>query len=266
MTGWCFWDEGDPGVVFFFSDANQDRYIAKWSETTGTLAWQTKLSNAPYCGYPVWGMEARIKDNELHWVWDQRLFSINTSTGKWIDRTFDQDFYKSDNDKTADQVNDGEKGLELPRVINDDYIIYDPRRNIVIGLGSPQVENGIVHVGAYTGQRTSVGRIVEQLLRTTGQMTSSDFDLTPLYDIPVRGYGYATSTDVKSIISELRNLFMFDLVESDGKLVARVRGDEVADVEIPWQMLGSQGGPATTRPITGRRRGCRNPISRRRST
>ncbi|AFU86580.1 tail protein [Caulobacter phage CcrRogue] len=244
-TGWCFWDEGDPGVVFFYTDGNQDRYLAKWSETTGALAWQTQLRNSdPICGYPVWGMDARIKDNELHWVYRDHLFSINTSTGKWIDRTFDQDFYKTKNDKTADQVNDGDRGQLLSREVASDHVIYDPRRNIVIGLGSPQITNGIVHVGAYTGQKTNVGRIVEQLLVTTGQLTSNDYDLTPLYEIPVRGYGYATSTDVKSIISELRNLFMFDLVESDGKLVARVRGDQEADAEVPWQLLGSQSGPS----------------------
>ncbi|AFU86931.1 gene transfer agent host specificity protein [Caulobacter phage Ccr32] len=242
-TAWAFWDEGDPGVVFFYSDG-PNRYIAKWSESTGVLAWKTQLRNSdPFCGYGVYGLRARIKDNEFHWVYNKHLFSINTATGQWIDRTFDQDFYKSDNDKTAEQVNDGDKGLLLPRDISEDYVIYDPRRNIVICVGQIQGQNGIVHVGGYTGGKTSVGAIVERLLVSTGQMTSNDYDLTPLYDIPVYGYGYASSTDIKSIIAELRNLFMFDLVESDGRLVARVRGDQDPDAEVPWKLLGSQSGP-----------------------
>lgn len=243
-TSWCFWDNGNPGVVFF-SDEGSDRFITKWSEDTGQIAWKTPLPNG--ATPPVWAMTAEITNNELAWTGGvpSKLWIINTSTGEWVDRELNQDFYLDDDDRPAEQDvgnTGGVNGFPLPRQVSDSALVYDPMRGVVIALGGGGAEEGIVHVGKYATEQTTVGGIVERLLRLNGQMNNADFDLTPLYDIPVRGYGYAASTDIKSILADLRNLFMFDLVESDGQLKAKVRGSDVADLNLSYKALASTSG------------------------
>jgi hypothetical protein len=65
--------------------------------------------------------------------------------------------------------------------------------------------------------------------------------------VPIRGYGWASGTDIKSIIDERRRVYLFDIFESNGRLTARMRGDETTDIfnlnlpVIPQDVLGSSG-------------------------
>lgn len=230
---WCVWDNGNPGVVFFYTDGAQD-WVAKWSEDTLNVVWRTPVPSA----ITPFEFNAAITNNELAWIAGGKLWLINTATGEWVDRQLDLDFYMDEDDRPqgADLGNtDGANGYPIPNDCSDQILIFDSTRNVLLCLGG--ATDYAIYVGRYAAQSTSVGSIVERLLRRSGQFLTSDFDLTPLYDISVRGYGFAASTDIKSIIGELKNLFMFDLVESDGVLKARLRGDTVADESISYRVL-----------------------------
>lgn len=85
----------------------------------------------------------------------------------------------------------------------------------------------------------SLGDIVERLLRLGG-LKQRDFNLGPLYDVPVTGYGFANITDIRAIIDDLRRLFVFDLRESNGQITASIRGDSEPVETIPQALLGGQ--------------------------
>lgn len=78
--------------------------------------------------------------------------------------------------------------------------------------------------------------VVSDLLLQTG-MLSSQFDVTALSGITVLGYPIARLTDAKSCIAPLAQAYFFDLVESDFKLKAVLRGGATS-VSIPEADLG----------------------------
>jgi hypothetical protein len=99
------------------------------------------------------------------------------------------------------------------------------------------------YMGAITANgtgTTTLADIVENLLRQGG-LTSKDFNLSALRSIEVHGYGFANNTDIKGVLQELRQVYLFDLYESDFKLKARRRGGTIADVTIDQRALGSSG-------------------------
>lgn len=139
-------------------------------------------------------------------------------------------------------------GYGLP----DDYVgvdsfyqAFDPRRSALICLDGI---DGIVRVNtASTG--VSVGTVVERMLREGG-LQDAQYDLSVLYSIALRGYGWASGTDIKSILDELRRLYLFDLVEREGVLVAVARADGDNGLgysveTIPQNALGSSSEDAT---------------------
>ena len=94
------------------------------------------------------------------------------------------------------------------------------------------------------GSLTTLEDIVYSLL-IKGGLTDDQLSLTQLRNTIVTGYGFARGTDVKEVIDELRRVYLFDLVESQGKLVAVMRGGNeafdngLAKYEIPQNVLGS---------------------------
>ena len=72
-------------------------------------------------------------------------------------------------------------------------------------------------------------------------ITAADIDTTDLTGIAVRGYRLDQQDVLANFISELRTIYVFDLIESDGKLKAILRGD-AAVVTIPESELTSSDG------------------------
>lgn len=134
------------------------------------------------------------------------------------------------------------QGIPLPApytTYTPDAMIYDSTRGLIIGLGDVSL---LIHTGS-AGTGTTVGAAVERLLREGG-LTSQDFDLTAIYAINMRGYGWASGTNIKELIEQLRRLYLFDLVERDGRIVAVMRGDGSdgngqSVATIPQNILGS---------------------------
>lgn len=224
-------DESSPGLVLFAQvlPSGAD-FAAKFSFETNTIAWITPLKYPP----PQTISNSRLTNGEISWFSSDRLFALNTSTGEWIDR--DADGY-SDIEDDYDQ-NDGSEGIFIPDHVQFGSTItqgYDSVRNVIVGLTAKMQAN------IATSGSVSLGSIVGAILRM-GSLTSKNYDLTAINGIRVRGYGWASATDVKSIIDELKRLYLFDLVETGGKLVARLRSaNSIGSVNftIPQNVLGS---------------------------
>ncbi|UTC29888.1 putative tail protein [Bajunvirus bajun] len=235
------YDPSDGGVLLHLRAGSGfgASYLAKFSFDTMSLTWTG--------AYPVSlntrFVSPRILSGEFAWVNDDTLYAISTISGAFIDR--DADLYVDPEDDANDPAfDDGAAGVPIDGIngVAVSYESYDSLRNSVIcfGSGTP----AIIRTGAAATPGTTLGWVVEQMLRKGG-LTNKNFDLTALYTIPIRGYGWASGTDIKSILDELSRVFLFDLFESNGKLKARLRGDETVTVfsqditEISQDLLGS---------------------------
>jgi len=232
-----FWDSGSGGVLFFYTDNDNVLHLAKWSETDGVV-WDQPAPGSPQFRPSV----ARIDNGVYAYTTNNRIYKIDTRTGEWINKDDPASYFEYDDDElsledvgkppTAEgfQINDTHTNTSMQ--------VYDSRRNIILGMGGTLggSKDRVLYVGGRSP--TTLGAIVEALLRRTG-LRGGDFDLAELYEIDVPGYAYASATDVKSLLSELRTIYLFDLVETNGMLVARVRGDETADETINALVLGN---------------------------
>ena len=227
------WDDTSPGPIVVGSigglGVGTEGFMVKFSIDDGSVIWARRGLQGGAALNNAWG--ANIVLGEYCWAYGNRMYAINTDTGDLIDR--DADPY-SDTEDDYDQA-DGEQGVPIERSVSSSMQFYDGVRGLIVtDMESVRVANAV-------GGSVTLAMIVGSILRK-GNLTSKDFDLTALETTMVRGYGWASATDIKSILDELKKLYLFDLVEIDGRLVARLRADNTpatADHLIPQAVLGS---------------------------
>lgn len=232
--GSAVWDSATPGVLMFWT-AGGVKYLSKWSLDTNAEAWRISVA-----GYPLaFSNQSRIITGRFGWSYNGRLYTIDTATGEMLDDSIDPN---------TGEVTPGDgNGYALP----DDYVgetanlqSFDSTRSMLNCFDGVE---GSVFLNTTTIGCT-VGAIVNRLL-LEGNLPQTQMDLTAINGITVRGYGWASSTDVKGIVDELQRLYLFDLVEREGVLVAIMRGDvtdEINGVEtIPQNALGSSSDEAS---------------------
>jgi hypothetical protein len=261
------WDSAGSAAILFWMDGAQ-AYIAKWSEDSGEEVWRTPIAGCP----TLFSGQSVLLSDQLGWVYNGRLYVINTTTGEMIDKPVDpaSGDYVNPN---LHQIDWADYLVRYPDVKSEYFIsgftasaspegyaewhyqnfgAYEGRTLTYIGDGQG---SGYALTGAFTGlsatlqaydstrgilvclngldalinltdtaNGVSVGTIVARLL-TEGGVPAAMTDLQALNTMPIRGYGWASGTDIKNILDELRRLFLFDLVERDGVLVAISRGD-----------------------------------------
>ncbi|AFU87992.1 tail protein [Caulobacter phage CcrColossus] len=151
--------------------------------------------------------------------------------------------YGEDEGRTVTYIGDNQgQGFALPPEyagISSKLQGYDGLRAALVCLDGIEGSAGITT----TGVGVSVGTVIQRML-TEGGLTPAQMALDPLYKIGLRGYGWASGTDIKSIVEELKRLYLFDLVESEGIIVAIMRGNPdnglgEPDITIPQNVLGS---------------------------
>jgi hypothetical protein len=254
-----FWDVDDPGAVVLFHTLNNG-YATKWSKALNKIVWTVKVPAAFTFGTKV----GAVKNSQIAAVVTNlfspdgnrsRLYILDTRNGKWVNNFEDRNLDITITDESVANVlgPDQTTYQGLPIIDGDvitaaDNQFYDGDRQAVITIagGVPR----IVRI-AEGVEETNLGLIVGGLLREGG-LTSQQFDMSLLASIPVLGYGWARGTDIKSILDELRRLYLFDLVERQGKLVGvpRATGSDSdnpgqAVATIPQNALGSSSPEAT---------------------
>lgn len=249
VTNKCVWDNGQPGVIIQYSfsdgDPNGQYGMLKWSPDTNSIIWDTRTSGAVL---PTTYAATPIYNGEISWIYNfgsTRLYIINTSDGSFVDRIPDQNFYLpgwEQSDADLSSSNPGVAGYPISANFNDDHQIYDGTRGIVLaGYGPGNADLHAATIGGYATVSATLEGIVESLLRTSG-LTGPDFNLTQIEGTAVRGFGIASNTDVKGVLDTLCQIFLFDLVEIDGKLVAVLRGANSSVETISYLALGNSAG------------------------
>lgn len=284
--GPILWDSAIPGVLMFWSDG-ATRYISKWSEDTGTEVWRKEIPGYP----PVFSNQTTLLVQNLGWLYNGRLYIIDTATGEWLDTTVDASSGEVDPDLGMVDWNDylarypdvldgyyNEGGYTVAPTpqgyaqwhytnygagedrtltyigadegqgwaLIDEFAgamgntqVLDAQRGLLVALDGM---SGVVRANSIAGG-VSVGTIVQRMLQEGG-LSAAQTDLSAIYRMPIRGYGWASGTDIKNILDELRRLFLFDMVERDGMLVAVARGDPTNGLDqsvetVPQNALGS---------------------------
>jgi hypothetical protein len=233
--GAVIWDSSVPGVVMLWSDGGSS-FISKWSADTGAEAWRKSTPGSP----AHFSGASRLLTSTFAWVHAGILYVIDTTTGEFKDRSVDA--------ATGDITEGTGTGFDLPvTYAGADAAIqaFDSGR---AALFCADGIDGLVQVSTATAGVT-VGSIVTRML-IEGGLEPARMNVTALNAISLRGYGWASGTDIKGVLDELRRLFLFDLVERQGVLTAVMRGDptngtgEVVD-SIQQNVLGSSSSDAT---------------------
>lgn len=112
---------------------------------------------------------------------------------------------------------------------------YDPSTDSIVA------NDGLNYTYRFFMNRTAVNgqtldNIVADILTRAG-LTSDEFDVTALSGITVLGYPIGRVSDAKSLLQPLCAAYMFDLMESDFKLKAVLRGGGIS-ITIPESDLG----------------------------
>lgn len=261
----AIYDQTDGGVLLQYvvpnddvAHSGQDYMYAKYSPYAkpedGYILWKKKV---PIGSVAIYSHVGNITNGQYGFALGPTsenpatMWLIDTITGDWKAMQVEQQpAFVTDTDLTDDEVvvdQDAYTGypIEDGPLVADAFQYYDSLRGSIITLGTGGPER-ILRIGPDILD-TAVGNIVEYLLRQGG-LTSKDMDMSRLYGTKVLGYGWAATTDIKSILEELQRIFLFDIVESSGKLVGVLRSagtneDDVgaAVATIQQDALGSSG-------------------------
>lgn len=238
------YDGGAPGVIVSYTNiSTNQRGVLKYGLDAQAVVW-TILDFPSTSLHSNQTFRARIENNELALHSGGKLYLLDTLTGDYIDR--DADIYSTidpDYRPVSAWDTDGFLGYDLNNTTANPtgtlLAIFDSRRQLLVGVGGAGTKSRHIFTGAFGSADTNLGNILELMLLDAGR-TPEDYDMSGLFDVPVRGYGFAREVDIKSAIQELQAIYLFDVVESDGRLVGIKRGKETADQVIDSRLLGSQ--------------------------
>ncbi len=135
-------------------------------------------------------------------------------------------FYLGDEDQVPNSTIVADKGDNAPAFRGMAYVVFDDFPLIDFSNHIPQMTAEVSYAtdpSILPAPQTTLDVIVGDLLERGG-LTSSQYDVTKLATQAVGGYGFARATDIKSIMDELRQVYLFDLVETQGVLRAQFRG------------------------------------------
>lgn len=244
------WDPSDGGCILVWREF-QRQQIGKWSPFTGDFVWRREILG----NFSIQAVHSAVlSNNQLWWVHNSRLYMLDTTTGNWIARIPDPyPDYEDLDDLPASLITPPDANYNGVEIFDTEgeviFVgsfadqIYDPvYRRVFYGRGVY-----LIQAGAGPREPVTLAGLIERLLRRAG-MSSGQFDVSGLRSQEIRGYGWASQSDLKSIIEQLRLLFLFDIVERDGKLVGVMRqtGSNEERVGRPvrkltQQLLGSTG-------------------------
>ncbi|AXQ69195.1 tail protein [Caulobacter phage CcrBL9] len=252
---WIMYDESDPGILMAYTEGDSSVWMAKFSLETMTWKWRKPVAYDAISLDPRLG---RIVNGQYAWIQNTpfgptavAIYIIDTRTGSYVlpNNTADappelyapediQSPYVSDADYHGIPVDKPGLTATGSQFLNwSNYSIVSIQTFAGIG------DNRITFLGGKIGY-CSLGFICDRLLRMAG-LTSSQIDMSRLMDTEVLGYGWAQSTDLKSVLDQLKMIYLFDIVESDGKLTGFLRTEgtnEGAPVaSIKKAALGSTG-------------------------
>lgn len=233
--------DGATNSVLLFYETSNNGWVTKFSLDTKQILWNRALPHGvAWEGFRV----SNLVGGTIAWISStNKLYLMNTSDGMMVNRAPDQ-FAYADNLwlRILDiaLVNPGETGYPLGPGAYQGFQYFDGVNGTLVSLSS-KTNSAIVNVGAFGATAVTLAFICTDLLTAAG-LTPDQFDVSNLASQTVHGYGFAQTSDIKSLLGELQEIFMFDLFERDGKLVGLMRGGSTSAETISYKVLGNVGG------------------------
>lgn len=253
------YDAADGGVLVIWRQASKV-FMAKVRD--GVEIWRRQVAGpgaTEYGGAEAINVGPTTLYGELWWVDDDpaRLYRLDTLTGDWIRQTRDAwADYEDTTDIPQSVVDAGTAPYQPeplyapdggPGQVSTAQMFFDPINRRFLGAVTGRAYPAFVIQPGLGINDVSLGGLVERILRRAG-MSSDRFDVSDLYKQKLRGYGWASASDVKSILDQLRMLYLFDIYEKNGKLVGTLRESSTNEDapgkpsrRIPQALLGSNG-------------------------
>lgn len=204
-------DVSDYNFIIVGTTLGRDR-IFKYNPFTGAIVWAvTPPHDAAFS--MVNGQANYITGQFYSWV----------STGGNIQRL---------DVKTGDVVDLGTLSSQALPTRSGDGQFYDGRENALYYTSNVTGQRLVkVFVDRVSPGEVPVSTIVANLLSRVG-LQAGELDISDLSALTVLGYTVSQPTTLRTIFDDLRRVFRFDLVESNGKILYRTRGSASA-VTIP---------------------------------
>jgi hypothetical protein len=231
---WMSFDQVDPGVVLVYAVDNFNMRITKYSVNRNQWVYDLPLPNVDagsvYGRAPVflngqWGFVSTTFTHTTLWL-------LDTTTGQWITRSGQRitAFEYETTDTILESTQTTYAGIPVQEPAGELFTetamqFFDPIRMCIfcLGGGYGSGRNQIVHIQRSPAQPTTLGTIVSVILQEAG-LSPGRIDMSRLDVVPVIGYGWARGTDVKSVLDDLKRVYLFDIVETSGQLVGHLRG------------------------------------------
>lgn len=133
----------------------------------------------------------------------------------------------------------GYDGTVTYNSLGQGVMAYDDDTNTLYGLEA--FESGDHFKKVQLGGRDAVSASLADIVRALGERVgfdpAADFDVSDLEDLYVPGFAVTRQISVKELIAPLALTYFFDVVESDYKLVFRLRGDAVEATVTQAEMV-----------------------------
>lgn len=211
------YDTVDNTFVMLVSVASSSRsdYIAKWSPFTGELLWRTAVPD--FGSAPPKNINATLNNQAYAWMSGTKVYSIDLKTG------------------TLSTVIDNIATQSLPP-ISGGAQFYNPDENSILYLSTDTGQALVkVYLNRITRATVDLKDIVSSLLKRVG-LLDTDILMTDLNAITLNGYTISGRKTLRSAFSELAQVFLYDVIESNGRIVYKTRGE--ASIEtVPHEDL-----------------------------
>jgi hypothetical protein len=210
----------DGCFVLLITCSAKGDWIAKWSPFTGTFVWKTSLTFDLPIIRQACSNQLLFGQNYTIISLGNNIYTIDLATGIWEDKgtllaqllpnAFDgQQFY-----------NGFENSITYPAASGSNLLVK-------------------VFLDRIARSNVPLADIVTILLARVG-ILSNEMDVDDLLALSLVGYTVNERKSLRTIFSELGQVFRFDIIESNGKIIYRTRGgvpaltlerDSLADVD-----------------------------------
>jgi Putative phage tail protein len=228
------YDPSDLGIIFVATLRNSStgatmNVAFKWRRNTG-IVWA--VANAPTM--PPGLRQARLTGDKLTWFGGATQFDFDLQSGALTQKSWPAN---SNNTAGAIQIHDA----------TTDTVI-------ILGGSAPDQSDGrntadrMMVINRGSGGPGYLDAIVTDLVTSTGQLTPADIDVSDLSGQTVPGYVVGRPSNARDALQPLAQGYLFDVVESDGKLKFVTRGQSSVRTINQWELVPRQTGQGETGP------------------
>jgi hypothetical protein len=238
---WAMVDPVDNGIVMYVDGATRD-WLAKFDPFTGEFVWKTPT---------------HFPDG----IYLQEAPTANLTTQQWAFVDFDSaSMYKVDLSTGTETLIGTLSADLLPAVVtsgrNQFYNGADNSITYLSGNGNRDMVRVYLDRTSYAS--VPVSDIVRTLLRRVG-VPPEKINVSDFTALTARGYTISEIKSLNTIFNELRQVYTFDVVESNGRIVFKTRGEAPirtishnalgADQDASWLMQRSENTFSPTRKL-----------------